>query len=265
MIERVEVAVPGARLAATISGVGEPAALLIHGTSPAAWGDLPARLSGSCRVVAYDRRAFMDSTGAAGGGLTQHAEDAAAVIDTLGLARAIVVGWSIGGVIALELALRRGGLVAGLVLLEPPFLAKRHPSVRMVRAIMGAKLRSALLRSPDAGAERFLGWALWRRDGDGDLERVGRGDVSRCARAIVCELDGGTGEHLSRDGLGALDVPTVVVRGTESTPELAAAAERVQALVPGAELVDAAGSGHLVALDAPEVVSAAVARAAARL
>lgn len=237
--------------------LGEDAALGAGPEEAHVPAQLVAQLPGY-RTIAYDRRSFMDSEGEPLADLTRHTDDAAELLAGLEAGPAIVVGWSIGGVIALELAVRRPACVAALVLLEPPFRAKRHPTLAMLRAILVAKVRR-----PEAGAERFLRWALWRRDGASDLDRIGpdyRDRVRRCARAIVRELDGGTGEHIDREALAQLDVPTVLVRGTESTPEFAAACKRVRDLVPGAELVEAPGSGHAVAVDAPDVVSAAVGR-----
>jgi pimeloyl-ACP methyl ester carboxylesterase len=241
--------------------LGSPV-LLIHGTAPAAWGALPDRLAARHRVAEYDRRGFMDSEAAPEKDLSRHAEDALEMIDSLSLGPVIVIGWSIGGVIALEVATRWPDRVAGLVLLEPPFRVKRHATLQMVRAILGAKARMALGR-PEAGGERFLAWALSRRDGSNDVDRIGpdyRDRVRRCGRAIVHELDGGTGEHLDRGALARIDVPAMVLRGSESAPEFGAAAERVVSLVPFAELVDVAGSGHAIAVEAPGTVADAVAR-----
>ena len=238
-----------------------PPILLIHGTAPAAWGELPERLGSRHRVAAYDRRGFMASPHAPVADLRRHAEDARELLS----GPTIVVGWSIGGVIALELAVRWPELVGGLVLLEPPLRIKRHPTVGMVRAILGAKARAAVGR-PEAGGERFLAWALSRRDGSEDTDRLGpdyRERVRSCGRAIVRELDGGTGEHLDMDALRRVDVPTLVLRGTESAPELGAAAHRVVETVGSAELLDVPGSGHAIAADAPGAVADAVARVAA--
>jgi pimeloyl-ACP methyl ester carboxylesterase len=255
------VEVDGERLAVRLSGAGD-GVLLVHGTAPAAWGGLPGLLAEHARVVDYDRRSFMDSTGDPPKALTRHADDAAALLERLGAAPAVVVGWSIGGIVALELALRRPELVKGLVLLEPPFRAKRHPSRRMLGAIGGAKLL-VLTRRPERGGERFLAWALSRRDGSDDVDRLAPGyrdAVRRCGASIVRETDAGTGEHLDRAALGALRLPAIVLRGTESSPEFGAAARRLAEALPDAPLLDADGSGHGIAVDAPEAVAAAVTR-----
>src|SRR4051812_45164009 len=145
-----------------------PTVLLIHGTAPAIWGELPAALAAEHCVVAYDRRAF----GASGSeppvdGLSTHAEDAAAMIRAVG-APAIIVGWSIGGVIPLELAARYPHLVERLVLPDARLHAKRPPRPAMVSAILRATLLARIGRER-AGAGAFLNWAFSRRDGGSDL------------------------------------------------------------------------------------------------
>ena len=248
-------------LAVRRSGNG-PTALLIHGTAPATWGELPVRLASTHAVVDYDRRGFSASPGPPPRALTGHADDAAGLLERLDAGPAVIVGWSVGGVIALELALRRPELVAGLVLLEPPFRAKRHPRAPMVWAIGGATMLARVGRA-DAGAQRFLRWALGRRGGGDDLARVDAEDLRRSSATIVAELAAGTGEHLDRDALAVLELPTTVIAGSESDPAFAAAARRVSELIPGSRLVTATGSGHMVQLDAPEFVAGEVRQLAA--
>ncbi len=230
------------------------AVLLIHGTAPAAWGELPDRLAAH-RVIAHDRRGF--DGGPPARDLSEHARDAA---DLIGPAPAVVVGWSIGGVIALELACRHPELVSALVLIEPPFRAKRRPRPAMLRAIGGATVLGKRGR-PQDGAERFLRWALARRDGSSDLERLDPDALRRAAPAIVGELAFGTGEHLDRRAVAALPIPVTIVAGTESDPAFGASARRLAALIPHARLVIAPGSGHAVQLDAPELIADEVSRA----
>src|SRR3954471_3751496 len=122
------------------TGAGAPAVLLVHGTAAALWGDLPERLGGRHRVVDYDRRGYDGSTGPAPSTLGVHTDDAAELLDRLDMAPALVVGWSVGGVLALHLGVRYPARVAGLVLLEPPLHAKRHPSLRLLCGVVGGVL-----------------------------------------------------------------------------------------------------------------------------
>src|SRR5262245_10429695 len=112
-----------------VSGSG-PAVVLIHGTAPDFFDALEVELARDHSVVRLERRGFGKSGLPPVGALTPHAEDIAAIVDALG--GAALVGWSMGGVIALEVALLRPEAVRGLVLLEPPWFFRRFPSLRQI-------------------------------------------------------------------------------------------------------------------------------------
>lgn len=245
-----------------VEGSGPPI-LLIHGTAAAIWGPLPRHLAERWTVISYDRRGFGAAPGPTGTGLPEHVDDAAAILERHGGGPAVVVGWSIGGVIALELALRRPELVRGLVLLEPPLHAKRHPRPRMIAAIAGAQILRRT-RGETRGARRFLNWALRATSGPSGLARLPQADRDAAlanAGAIVRELDHGTGEHLELTQLARVSLPIELLAGELSDGAFAAAAERIATHLPGAHLTRIAGSAHIPQLDAPDAVVAAVDRA----
>jgi non-heme chloroperoxidase len=103
--------------------VGEgPAVLLIHAWSMSseAW-DRQVRVlaSSGYRVLAYDLRGFGASDKPwEGYGIERLTSDAGAVLDEAGIESAAVVGWSLGGLIALRLAVRSPERVSRLVLLS---------------------------------------------------------------------------------------------------------------------------------------------------
>lgn len=118
------VGVNGTTLAVTRLGDG-PAILIVHGGGEDAAMLTPqaeALASAGFEAVVYDRR----GTGASGRedwpgrGARQHAADAAALIEALGLDRVTVLGVSSGGVIALALSAEHPGRVARVVAWEPP-------------------------------------------------------------------------------------------------------------------------------------------------
>jgi pimeloyl-ACP methyl ester carboxylesterase len=237
-----------------------PTVLLVHGTAARLWGSVGDELGDAARTVAYDRRSFGASVHPPVTDLTRHRDDAAALLAALGAGPAVVVGWSVGGVVALDLALTHPELVRALVLVEPPLHAKRRPTLRMVRAIASAQVLGRLGR-PEAGARAFLRWALARRGGGDDFDRVPpewRAAMLANAAAIVAEVRAGTGEHLDRARLAGLRVPVTVLVGSESDPVFGACARRLAAVVPGAELREVPGSGHVMQRDRPDVLVDAV-------
>ena len=108
----------GVRIAYEAEGSGPPL-LLIHGLGydRAGWGPLPQLLAREFRVLRHDNRGLGESDVPAGPySVRQLADDAVAVLDAEGLERAHVVGTSLGGMIAQELALSHPERVDRLVL-----------------------------------------------------------------------------------------------------------------------------------------------------
>jgi pimeloyl-ACP methyl ester carboxylesterase len=99
-------------------GEGEPLLLIMgYGSSSAgALEGFGGELARSFRVVVFDNRGTGESDRLEGPtSIEQMADDAAGLLDALGIERSHVVGISMGGNIALELALRHPDKVAGLV------------------------------------------------------------------------------------------------------------------------------------------------------
>jgi pimeloyl-ACP methyl ester carboxylesterase len=102
-------------------GGGEPI-VCIHGTSSSAavWADAVEVLATRGRTIVYDRRGCFRSERPEPSvtNVHQQADDAAALIDALAAAPAIVIGRSYGADIAIDLALRYPDRVRALALLE---------------------------------------------------------------------------------------------------------------------------------------------------
>ncbi|HEX2878863.1 MAG TPA: alpha/beta hydrolase [Polyangiaceae bacterium] len=223
-----------------------PQVLLVHGTAADFFDQLDQALRIDHRVVRVSRRGFPGSGCDPVHTLPPHTDDLAQILQGGG-APGTVVGWSVGGIIALKLALRHPELVNALVLIEPPWLAKSHPSLALVRAVLGGKLRGAF-GNPEAGGERFLRWALGIRTGGSELDSLSmeqRSLIRHAGPAIVAELDGGTGEHLARVLTRPLPIPVRLLCGERSPREFEAAAHRLASLLQiKPEVV--AGAGHLL-------------------
>lgn len=120
MPELRRVLVNGVELNVALAGSGR-AVLLLHGFPHTweVWTDVMADLSSRYRVIAPDLRGFGASSGTDFGyDVGTLAEDAAALLATLGLSSAAVVGIDAGAAPAFLLALRRPDLVRRLALME---------------------------------------------------------------------------------------------------------------------------------------------------
>ncbi len=124
MTGRADVAVDGGALATYRVGAARadaPLVLAIHGitSTSRAWLAAARALNDRAAVIAVDLRGRGASHALPGPvGLDAHARDMLAVLDALGLQRAVVVGHSLGAYIAARLAVRHPDRVAQLVLVD---------------------------------------------------------------------------------------------------------------------------------------------------
>jgi pimeloyl-ACP methyl ester carboxylesterase len=254
------VTVDGVELAYEERGGGDPV-LLIHGTGGNIWDPLPDMLaSAGHRVIDYDRRGFGNSRQPPIKDPPRHTLDAAALLEALNAAPAIVVGHSMGGVIALHLASQRPDLVRALVLVEPPLHLKKHPSATMIRKLLAARV-ARLVRGDEEAAERFFRFATSTTDGGNGYDLTPPGERAKLlanASAVVRELDSGTGEHVKDADIGRIGCPVVCLVGSITLPDYARAAERIAKARPATRIVTVEGAGHVMPISHPQAVVDAV-------
>jgi pimeloyl-ACP methyl ester carboxylesterase len=162
--------------------------LLIHGlgSSTEDWEPQIEALKSRYTVVAYDVRGH-GKTSKPGGRYTmsQFAHDAAALIERLGLSRVHVMGLSMGGMIAFQLAADRPELVRSLIIVnsgpemilrtmkEKIGIFQRKVIVRLMgMQKMGEVLASRLLPAPEHAALRATFVERWARNDPGAYLRA---------------------------------------------------------------------------------------------
>jgi pimeloyl-ACP methyl ester carboxylesterase len=156
-------AVNGTTLHAEVRGSG-PAVLLIHagGEDAEHWRPVAERLTGFT-VVTYDRRGTLRSGRVdwPGRGSAQHADDAAGLLEALGLADVLVFGASSGGIPALQLALRHPTLIRRALVYEPGYF-RQVPGGEAVQQPVNAAVAEHLVGHPGdwAGAWAAFGRAV---------------------------------------------------------------------------------------------------------
>ena len=155
------------RLAATDVGAGPPVVLL-HGLFGAAqnWGTIQAALAPDHRVIALDLRNHGASPHAAAMGYADMAADVAETLAALGVPRAAVLGHSMGGKVAMMLALSEPAMVERLVVADiapvtyPPHLRGVVAAMQALAVAPGLTRRAAdaalAATIPEAGLRAFL-------------------------------------------------------------------------------------------------------------
>jgi esterase len=154
-------------LAHTDYGSGPPVVIL-HGLLGSArnWATISKHLAGAYRVLAVDLRDHGRSPWADDMGYEAMAEDVAALIARLGLAPAAIVGHSMGGKVAMQLALSHGNAVARLVVVDIAPVRYERSFASYVEAMRQVDPKAVGRRSdvdesleravPDAGVRAFL-------------------------------------------------------------------------------------------------------------
>jgi pimeloyl-ACP methyl ester carboxylesterase len=219
----------GVELAYEDRGAG-PAVLLVHGMADdrRGWDPVANALAPRARVVAYDRRGYGQSgepevyerTSVA-----EQAEDAAAIVDGLSAAPAVVAGADFGALVCLDLLLRHGRLVAGAVLLAPAFYALLPGATDDLAAQRIALGEAVHDHGPEAAVVAYLQGAPEER-----IERV-----RAHHRAFFADYGGLPTFVAGRRELSGIAQPVVLLEGRAGTLE-AAAAQRLARLLPNAEL-----------------------------
>ena len=224
-----------------------PVAILLHGTisNSAQLLPLARHLTDRYRVVLIDRRGTAESPMAdpAPVPIARHVADVIAVLDGLGIDRAVLFGHSFGGVIALRVAAEHGDRVAAVVVWEPPYLAVADPTLRTAMAVMAEEVAVAFsIGGPEAAAHRFLdavgGPSAW----DG-LHPRQREAIARQGGGALADV---AMPGLATDGLEQITSPATIASGGGSdhfyVPIADALAERIGAT---ATRIDLPGLSHM--------------------
>ncbi len=233
------------------AGAGDPPLLLIHGwgTDRGVFGPLMRATSAAHRVVAVDLRGHGESDAPRQDySVEALADDVAWIAATLGLNRPVLIGHSMGGLVALELASR--GDVRGLVLLESPVAAP---------PAMAAALQPALARleteAYQATASAMLDMMLGANFDAAERARM-IAYVRSLPQHILARTLRASVAYDSRTAAGRVRCPALYV-GT-STPY--ADIPQLQALCPHLVTGQLPGCGHYFPLEAPDRLSPMIAR-----
>lgn len=250
---------------------GHPSAtpvLLLHGWTATAdlnWAGVYDSLWPAHTVIAPDHHGH-------GRGLRREApfsiadtaDDAAALVRVLGVARVIVVGYSMGGAVAQEFARRHPELTAGLVLCATSAHFSETGRDRVGFRFLGRA--AAALRPAPGALHRSVAAAFLRAKHGEDAEGVGwiADELASHDWPTVLEAGMAVGEHDSREWIGTLDVAAVVITTSDDRVVPTARQLALGRLIPGA-LIDIVRGGHDLCLRNPEVLAAAVRKACAHV
>jgi 3-oxoadipate enol-lactonase len=208
------------------------------------------------RTVRYDMRGFGETPISPGS--FSHARDLVGLLERLALGPAAIVGGSLGGRVALEVAVARPELVSALVLVDPGLPG--HDWTEETQA--GWAEEEAALERGDLDAAVELNLRMWvdgpgRTPADVDAEVRERVAVMQ-RRAFELQLpvwDEAEEEPLVPDlaeRVTEIGVPTLIVVGEEDRPDMHAIADRLAASIPHAQRATIPATAHIPSLERPE-------------
>jgi pimeloyl-ACP methyl ester carboxylesterase len=234
-------------------GQGNPI-LLIHGFpfDHTIWDRVAGSLEPHTRLILPDLRGFGLSP-APEGVYTMRlmAEDIAALMDRLEIHKAILVGHSMGGYIGLAFAQVYPDRLAGLALVSSHAGAdspeRRQGRLRLAERVKRKGVKAVL----EANLERF--------SPNAQVRELTRELILRSSgKSVIAALKGMAERPDFSELLAQLKVPCVVVAGSaDAIISIEKAREMVQMLSRG-WLVEVPEGGHMLMLETPDLVSAAI-------
>ncbi len=255
--------VNGARLFYTDTGEGDVAIVFSHALlfSTEMFADQIAHLKGRYRCIAYDHRGQGQSDATeAGYDIENLTKDAAALIKALGVEKCHFVGLSMGGFVALRMALDHSDLVRSISVLDSSADAEvgesqgKYKLLNFILRWFGPKPVVGQIM-PIMFSQTFLNDLAhkelhnrWRKF-LGDVKD--RKAMSKAVAGVLARND-------VAKRLGEIKLPTLIVVGEEDTATLPEKSEAMHAAISGSEFVLIEQGGHLSTIDAPEAVNKAL-------
>jgi pimeloyl-ACP methyl ester carboxylesterase len=236
------------------AGQGQPALLFVHGAGGdhTIWGEQLRELAQNFSVAALDLNGHGRSPAREGDGLQTYSEDVLAVLEALAIPT-VVVGHSMGGAIALTVALQRPKNLVSLGLVGTGAKLRVHPQIL---ELCQTDFERAI--------ELVIQWAFADQSSS-ELREKARLQMRRNgAQALFRDFSScNTFDVMAR--LSEITLPTLILCGREDKLTPVKYSEYLQQNIPNAQLKIIEGSGHMVMVEQPQAVTQALREFCARL
>lgn len=239
---------------------GSPTVLLLHGlmaTADLNWSFAVPALATQFNVVAPDLRGHGRGLSTERFSGEECADDLAAIVRTLELGTVIVVGYSLGGLVAQLFVRRYPELVAGMVLCATAGTFDVPTAKGPVRL-----LERAARRVPESVRRAAILALLTPKSADSERGRWLMGEVRRHDTLALLDAAAEAATFNSTSWLGASDRPSAVIV-TQDDKVVSADAQRALARVLGRPSVYEIEGDHFVCIKHPEAFNAALVAACA--
>ena len=249
----------GAHLYYEVYGKGEPLLLIPTLINHLCWAEHVPVYANEFKVIVYDPRGTGQSSFPEGVQLTTAllADDAAALLDALGIDAAHVQGWSLGGMVAQEMALRHPEKIRSLILsATSPGGPHAAPVEDSVLAALIAGMTQGVT-APNFLESWFSSGYLAEHRSEAIEHLHWQPDPETPIQVLQAEL-GAAARHDTYDRLPSITAPTLVLHGTDDRLLPVQDGRILAERIPGAELILFEGAGHSYMLEKQAEADAAV-------
>ncbi|MBV9927735.1 MAG: alpha/beta fold hydrolase [Acidobacteria bacterium] len=229
------------------TGGGGQAVVLLHGFpfDRSMWRGQAEALGAEFRVVAPDLRGLGEATSdSVGVTIEAMADDVRALLDELGIGRAVIGGLSMGGYVAFEFFRQFPERVRALVLADTRPQADTEEGRRARAENAQRALKEGMAPIVDSMLPKLLSAETRERGGEvpGRVRAMMLGTRPEGAAAALRAM---ASRRDQTDLLSSIDVPTLIVVGSEDVITPPADAEAMRAKIESSRLVVVEGAGHL--------------------
>lgn len=238
------------------TGQGHPV-ILIHGVglNKEMWGGQIVGLAPHYSVIAYDMLGHGASPRPASGTpLGGYAEQLLELLDHLQIPQAIVIGFSMGGLVARAFALHHPTRLSGLVVLNSVFNRSAEQ-----RAGVIARTAQAAEHGPDANAEAALSRWFSR-----EYQAANPAQIAAIRQTLASNDPQGylttyelfaTQDMYRADDLASIQVPTLIATGELDPGSTPLMARELAERIPGAQVAVLDEQRHMMPVESPRLVN----------
>lgn len=239
------------------AGLGLPV-VLVHAfaSDQALWNPQFAALADDFRLVAPDLRGFGESSRTDGGAVSMddYGDDVVALLDHRGIERAVVGGISLGGYVALSIAIRHPARVAGLVLANTRATADNPEWASFREALVADILARGAVAVVESYGDKPFGPHC-----PPEVKQRMREMFLRQPREGLASGTRGMAQRPDRmASLSSIAAPTLVIGGTHDQYIPSAEGMAMHRAIAGSRFIDIPGAGHLSNVDSPGAFNGAL-------
>ena len=235
-----------------------PPLVMLHGgfVSGASWEPQIDTLGARWRLVCMDLRGHGESASPLGlYSVEGFARDVLETMDELAIDRAVIVGHSLGGMVAQVIGAKHGDRVAGLVLADTSYGISTTPWERIQASLTRAMFHMMSIKRVGNLSARELGKR--RRD----VARYIRHEMAHFEqdRDTYMRIWRAVFEFDSRSWIGWIECPTLVLAAALNSNTIRQG-KMMAAMIPSAQFATVERAGHMLNWDNPEGFDRAVTR-----